>query len=84
MQRAVMKNVRMLMDAEQTYYQPAIRSIVNNLMKMYNKDRPIFYSTIQSYLKVSAKINNLCAVNVNVVYAMTYFSMTYDIEIFIS
>ena len=54
-----MKNVRMLMDAEQTYYQPAIRSIVNNLMKMYNKDRPIFYSTIQSYLKVSAKINNL-------------------------
>ena len=53
MQRAATRNVRMLIDAEQTYYQPAIRSlVVHHLMKTYNKDQPVIYNTLQSYLKV--------------------------------
>ena len=47
--------VRLLVDAEQTYFQPAIRHIaVNILMPKYNLDTPTVYSTIQCYLRVSA------------------------------
>ena len=45
--------VRLLVDAEQTYFQPAIRHIaVNVLMPKYNMDTPTIYNTIQCYLKV--------------------------------
>ena len=45
--------VRLLVDAEQTYFQPAIRHIVvNMLMPKYNMDKPTIYNTIQCYLRV--------------------------------
>lgn len=45
--------VRLMIDAEQTYFQPAIRHIaVNVLMPQYNLTTPIIYNTVQSYLKV--------------------------------
>lgn len=45
--------VRLLVDAEQTYFQPAIRHIaVNVLMPKYNMDTPTIYNTIQCYCKV--------------------------------
>ncbi len=51
------KGVRLLVDAEQTYFQPAIRHIaVNVLMPKYNMDTPTIYNTIQCYLKVSLYI----------------------------
>ena len=42
-----------MVDAEQTYYQDAIRHIaVNELMPVYNRSTPAVYNTIQCYLKV--------------------------------
>ncbi|KAG5499608.1 hypothetical protein JIQ42_05083 [Leishmania sp. Namibia] len=43
-------NVRMLIDAEQTFYQLAIDAIVANLQKTYNKELPVVYNTYQCYL----------------------------------
>lgn len=43
-------NVRMLIDAEQTFYQLAIDAIVAELAKTYNKDAPVVYNTYQCYL----------------------------------
>ena len=47
------RGVRLMVDAEQSYYQPAIRHItVNYLMPRYNFTKPIIYNTQQCYLKV--------------------------------
>lgn len=43
-------NVRMLVDAEQTFYQLAIDAIVATLQKTYNTELPVVYNTYQCYL----------------------------------
>ncbi|KAL7701286.1 proline oxidase mitochondrial precursor-like protein [Lotmaria passim] len=43
-------NVRVLVDAEQTFYQLAIDAIVVTLQKTYNKEVPVVYNTYQCYL----------------------------------
>ena len=54
---AAEKNVRLMIDAEQTYFQPAISHIaVNVLMPKYNLTTPTVYNTVQCYLKVSLAI----------------------------
>ena len=48
------RGVRLMVDAEQTYYQPAIRHItVQYLMPKYNMKSPVIYNTQQCYLKVT-------------------------------
>lgn len=46
-------NVRIMVDAEQTYFQPVIDSFVMELMSEFNHDYPCVFSTYQCYLKDS-------------------------------
>jgi proline dehydrogenase len=43
--------VRLMIDAEHTYFQPVIDNITQNLMKKYNKDFPAIFGTYQLYLQ---------------------------------
>ena len=43
--------VKMLIDAEESWIQPAIDEIVESLMEKYNKKTPVIYTTLQMYRK---------------------------------
>ena len=43
-----------MIDAEHTYFQPAIDNITTDLSKKYNRDYPVIFSTYQMYLKDSS------------------------------
>jgi proline dehydrogenase len=44
-----------MIDAEHTYFQPAIDNTTTDLEKKFNKKHPVVFSTYQMYLKDSSK-----------------------------
>lgn len=46
-------NVRIMIDAEHSYFQPAIDAIAKEMSLEFNTERPVVYNTYQCYLKDS-------------------------------
>jgi proline dehydrogenase len=50
-QHAAEKNVALFVDAEESWIQKPLDDLTASLMRIYNRERPIIYNTIQLYLR---------------------------------